>query len=248
MSSRPEIIRRAALDPIALGTLGVASIAGLTLALWLLPLGLLAYAAQVLLLLRAPAPVAPPRPTPRPVLSSAPLNARLAAISLSRDAIAESAAGSAAPLARLLDTISSQAGALVDDAWLLAERGEIIERYLTVIDTQTIGSDIARLEAQLAATSDDYTVEQLRQALAARREKRDNAAALQTFRARIDAQLLNIAATLENTLAETIRLRTADAVGAGDSAGEVTRRLSDLRADMDAFRQVLDTAVSRGAP
>jgi len=248
MPSRSELIRRAALDPIALGTLGVASIAGLTLALWLLPLGLLAYAAQVLLLLRAPAPVAPPRPTPRPVLGSAPLNARLAAISRSRDAIAESAAGSAAPLARLLGTISSQAGALVDDAWQLAERGEIIERYLALLDVRAIAGDIARLEGQLASTSDDYTAEQLRQALAARREKHDNAAALQTFRDRIDAQLLNIAATLENTLAETVRLRTADAVGAGDGASEVTRRLSDLRADMSAFRQVLDTAVPRGAP
>jgi hypothetical protein len=46
-------------------------------------------------------------------------------------------------------------------------------------------------------------------------------------------------------LAETVRLRTADVVSADTATNQVQQRLSDLKADMDAFQRVLDTAITQ---
>ncbi len=62
---------------------------------------------------------------------------------------------------------------------------------------------------------------------------------------RILAQLQNISASLDNVLAETVRLRTADAVSADTATNQVAQRLSDLKSDMDAFQMVLDTALAQ---
>ena len=82
----------------------------------------------------------------------------------------------------------------------------------------------------------------LRQALV---ERQQNARDLETFSGRIIAQLQNISANLDNVLAETVRLRTADAVSADAATNQVAQRLNDLKADMDAFQQVLDTAITQ---
>lgn len=68
---------------------------------------------------------------------------------------------------------------------------------------------------------------------------------LDTFIGRISAQLQNINASLDNVLAETVRLRTADAASADSTTSQVARRLADLKSDMDAFQSVLDTALAR---
>ncbi len=60
----------AARRPLALLVLAVALAAGLTVALWLLPLGLLAYVAMVLLAARDPELVALAQRPARPRLSS----------------------------------------------------------------------------------------------------------------------------------------------------------------------------------
>ena len=71
---------------------------------------------------------------------------------------------------------------------------------------------------------------------------------LTTYVGRIQAQLQNIHANLENVLATTVRLRTADAVSADPLTNQVAQRLSDLKADMDSFQKVLDTALASAGP
>ncbi|HMO56604.1 MAG TPA: hypothetical protein PKA05_05055 [Roseiflexaceae bacterium] len=233
----------AARRPFAILILVVAILAGMTVALWLLPLGLLAYAAIVYVGARTlPPPPAIPRMA-RPRITSAVFRSQITTIERAQQAIERSVAQAGSPLARLLRPVVQQARDLVDDSYLLAEKGQIIEQYLASVDLVAIDADIQSLNRQLATTSDSYTHDQLIQTRTARQEKLANAADLQQFIERIQAQLRNIAATLDNILAETVRLRTADAVSADAATNQVAIRLRDLKSDMDAFQRVLDTAL-----
>lgn len=45
-------------------------------------------------------------------------------------------------------------------------------------------------------------------------------------------------------LAETLRLRTADAVSTNSTSNQVAERLRDLNIDLSTFQKVVDTALS----
>jgi hypothetical protein len=49
---------------------------------------------------------------------------------------------------------------------------------------------------------------------------------------------------LDNVLAETVRLRAAPSVDATLNTDSVSARLADVRADMDALGQMLDSALT----
>lgn len=240
----------AARQPLALIVLLVAIAAGLTTALWLLPLGLLAYAAMVYLNAQDPAlkfqtPVAP-RVT-RPKLTSPTFKAQLDSIERTQQEIGRSASQTNAVLMRLLSPISTQARELVQEAYGLSDKGQTIERYLLTIDRNAIQKEIKALDAQISATQDQYTCEQLQETRRQREEKLTNVRDLETYVGRITAQLQNIGATLDNVLADTVRLRTADAASADATSNQVAQRLADLKSDMDAFQRILDTALSQTA-
>ncbi|HEU5086239.1 MAG TPA: hypothetical protein VFT99_02295 [Roseiflexaceae bacterium] len=238
----------AARQPLALVVLVVAVAAGLTVALWLLPLGLLAYAAMVYLGARDPQlaaqPAPPPRPS-RPRLSSPALRTQLDVIERTQQEIARSASAAGGALARLLMPIVEQSRELVEEAYLLSDKGQTIERYLAGVDAKAIEREIDGLGRQVQLTQDSYTRDQIKQTLAQRQEKLDNVRDLETYNGRILAQLQHIAASLDNVLADTVRLRTADAASADSATNQVARRLSDLKSDMDTFQKVLDTALSQ---
>src|SRR5690349_11464012 len=103
----------AARQPLALLVLVLAIVAGLTVALWLLPVGLLAYAAIVFLTGRDPALAALAQRAPRPRLSSPTFRAQLDAIERTRQEIARSVSQAGGPLGRLLGPIDQQANDLV---------------------------------------------------------------------------------------------------------------------------------------
>jgi cell division septum initiation protein DivIVA len=238
----------AARQPLALAVMVVAVAAGLTVALWLLPLGLLAYTAMVYLGARDPQlavqPAAPPRPS-RPRLSSPALRTQLDVIERTQQEIARSASAAGGALARLLMPIVEQSRELVEEAYLLSDKGQTIERYLAGVDAKAIKREIDGLGRQMQLTQDSYTRDQIKQTLAQRQEKLDNVRDLETYNGRIVAQLQHIAASLDNVLADTVRLRTADAASADSATNQVARRLSDLKSDMDTFQKVLDTALSQ---
>lgn len=237
----------AARQPLALAVLAAALLFGASVALWLLPLGLLAYALMVFLGARDPSllaeAAAPPRPA-RPRLTSPTFKAQLQAIERTQQEIGRSASQAGGPLARLLGPVADQARGLTEDAYHLCSKGQIIESYLATVDLRRLEGEIAGLDAQLQSTADPYTRQQLEETRSARAEKIANARDLQTYIGRINAQLQNIGASLDNVLAETVRLRTADAVSADAATNQVAGRLADLKADMDAFQAVLDTALT----
>jgi chromosome segregation ATPase len=241
----PKAYLYAARRPLALLVLVVAILAGLFVALWLLPLGLLAYAAMVVLGARDPLlAVEASRPS-RPRLTSPTFRGQLDAIERTQQEIGRSVAQATGPLGRLLQPIGDQARDLVTEAYTLCDKGQIIETYLGSIDQRGVQERVRALDKQIAGTSDQYTRDQLQETRQALAEKQQNARDLETYISRILAQLQNIAANLDNVLAETVRLRTADVVSADAATNQVQQRLSDLKADMDAFQRVLDTALTQ---
>src|SRR3712207_2169507 len=120
----------AARRPLALLVLAIAIIAGLTIALWLLPLGLLAYVGVVLFSARAPELLALSQRPARPRLSSQTFRSQLSAIERTQQEIGRSAAQADGALSRLLVPIGDQARELVAEAYTLCDKGQIIEGYL----------------------------------------------------------------------------------------------------------------------
>jgi DNA repair exonuclease SbcCD ATPase subunit len=245
MITTPPAYGFAARQPLALIVLAIAVAAGLAVALWLLPLGLLAYAAVVFLSARDPELLALSQRAPRPRLSSPTFRAQLDAIERTQQEIARSAAQAGGALQRLLVPIGDQARELVEQAYTLCDKGQIIERYLATTNLRALQEQIKATDQRLAATQDAYTRQQLQEAREALVERQQHARDLETYVGRILAQLQNISASLDNVLAETVRLRTADAVSADTATNQVAQRLTDLKTDMDAFQRVLDTALTQ---
>jgi septal ring factor EnvC (AmiA/AmiB activator) len=233
----------AARRPLAILVLLCAILGGLLIYWWLLPLGLIAYGLMVLLAGRDPATVAASQRAPRPRLTSPTFRAQLAAVERAQQEIQRSVGQAEGPVGRLLTRITDQTRDLVEQAYALCDKGQVIEGYLARVDAKELQQRIAAADRQLAATADPYTRQQLQETRAALAEKQRNAAELTTYSGRIQAQLQNIHASLENVLAETVRLRTADAVAADSATNQVAQRLADLKSDMDTFQKVLDTAL-----
>lgn len=238
----------AARQPLAIMVLLVALLGGVLIYWWLLPIGLLAYAAMVYLGGRDPLLATVRQRTPRPRLSSATFRAQLDAVERTQQEIQRSVRQAEGPVARLLVRIGDQTKELVEQAYELCEKGQVIESYLSRVNLQELQARIGNTDRQIAATADTYTLQQLQETRAALAEKQRNAADLTTYIGRIQAQLQNIHANLDNVLAETVRLRTADAVAADSVTNQVAQRLADLKSDMDTFQRVLDSALATATP
>lgn len=246
MIQPPTPLARAALRPLPLLVLAVALFAGLRIAWWLLLLGLLVYGLMTLLLARDPA-FAVTRP-PRPRLTSPTFRAQLAAIERAQREIQRSVTQADGPIQRLLTPIADQTRELVDDAYQLCAKGQVIETYLARTNLQQIQARIAEADREFRTTHDPYIARQLEETINALTKKQRNAADLNTYLERIEAQLQNITANLDNVLAETVRLRTADTVSADSVTNQVAQRLQDLQSDMQTFQRVLDTALAGAGP
>jgi chromosome segregation ATPase len=240
----------AARRPMAITVLACAILTGLLVYWWLLPLGLLVYGLLVFMGGSDPAMAAASRQAPvaRPRLKSMTFRAQLEAIERTQQEIQRSVAQTPGPVGRLLARVTDETRELVVQSYDLSSKGEIIEGYMARVNLAEIQKRINATDRQISATSDAYTLQQLQETRAALAEKQRHAADLTTYIGRILAQLQNIHANLDNILAETVRLRTADAVSADSLTNQVAQRLSDLKADMDSFQKVLDTAMASAAP
>jgi septal ring factor EnvC (AmiA/AmiB activator) len=245
MQQQSSPLRRAALRPIPLLIFGLALFAGLRVAWWLLPLGLIVYAVLVLLTSRDPN-IAYARPRPR--ITSASFRVRIAAIERAQREIQRSVAQADAPMQRLLTPIANQASELVEDAYELSAKGQVIEQYLARTDIAQLQQRIDEADRTFRVTADSYIARQLEETINALTQKQRNASELSNYIGRIQAQLQNITANLDNVLAETVRLRTADSLSANSATSQVAQRLSDIQSDMQVFKRVLDTALAQANP
>jgi chromosome segregation ATPase len=239
-----KTLLRAARQPLSVIVLVVAVFVGLTVHVLMLPLGFVVYLAAVVLAARDSSFArASQRARAYPSLTSRTFQALVNEIDRSQREIEDSVAQAKGSLAQVLQRIVVQTRELVDQAHTLALKGQDIEEYLMQMNYHQISSEIDRLDKRIDLTTDAYTRQQLEETRQALVNRQNNARALETFIGRITAQLHNIDANLDNVLAETVRLRTADTVSLNSSSNQVAERLGDLNADMSAFRQVLDTAL-----
>lgn len=241
MARNPYFI--ASYQPWAIAILVAAIASGLLITWWLLPLGLVLYLVCIVLLSRDQTIRIQANQPLRPNLRSKALRDKLNKIEQAHKNIKSQIDQVSGPMQRLLTPIAEQTQDLVHQAYNLCQTGEILEQYLAQTQTSNNNNELADLQQRYNATNDAYTRDQLKEAMEAVRERAQNAADLKTYSDRTKAQLQNISASLENVLAETIRLRTADAAHANAATSQVTQRLSELKIDMDTFQQVLDTAL-----
>lgn len=235
----------AARQPLAVIVLLAALLGGTFVTFWLLPLGVIVYALMVVLGANDSALRFEAATPPRPRLTSPTFRAQIEAIERTAEEIGRSVAQAPGALGRLLAKVNDQARDLTQEAYALGDKGQIIETYMTSVNQSAIQKQIEALDIRLRSTQDTYTRDQLNETRQALVERQTNARDLDTYIGRINAQLQNIAANLDNVLAETVRLRTADAVSADAATSQVAQRLSDLKSDMDAFQRVLDTALTQ---
>ncbi|GIV95568.1 MAG: hypothetical protein KatS3mg057_0225 [Herpetosiphonaceae bacterium] len=235
----------AARQPLAVTVLAAAIISGLVVALWLLPLGLVVYLAMVLLASRDPQLQAlAARPT-RPRNLAPAFKHAVDHIERTSGEIERLIASTSGSLRRLLDPIGEQARTLVAHAYGLAEKGAVIDQYCASAQPQQIRQQIAAIDARLAATSDEYTRQQLQSTRAALVEQEQNVTALMTYRERVIAQLTNVAANLDKVYTDTLRLRAAQVTDATSISGQIAEQLNNLNADVDAFQHVLEGALGQ---
>ncbi|WP_298821800.1 hypothetical protein [Chloroflexus sp.] len=237
------ILRTAALQPINILALVAAIFGGVTLTIWWLPLGVGVYAIAVWLAARDPLLTAPP-PLPRPRITSSRLRAIITEIERSQREVERTARAAQGPIAGLLSNIVTQTRDLVMEAYFLADKGQMIERYLANSNEERLSQQIQQLDWQISATIDTFTRQQLEERRQSLQAQRQHIYDLANHLNRIQAQLANIDASLDTTLAEIVRLRAADAVAMASTSGAVQQRLADLRSDMEVFRKVLDTAMT----
>ncbi len=238
-------LKVAALKPFPVLILAMTVFMTIAIEPWILPLGLIAYAVMVWLMANDPAILQVQAEPPKLAkITSRTFQAKLEAIDKSRRQITRSVESSPAPLQKVLQPIVVQADELYHQANGLADKGQIIEQYLQTSNLQALGQQIFDLDQRINRTSDQYTIDQLKETRAALIDRQQNGQALATYYDRITAQLQNIAANLDNVFAETVRLRASEAATASQSSTEVAERLSNLNADMDAFQHVLEGAMA----
>jgi chromosome segregation ATPase len=234
----------AARQPFALLVLLAALFTGLTIAIWMLPLGLLVYVITVMLASRDSGLIAQAKQSAsRGRITSQAFREIINEIDQSQREVERSVAQADDPMKHLLQKMTLQTRELVDQAHMLAGKGQIIEDYLSQIDYARLDANIRELDNKISRTTDGYILQQLEETREALVKRQQHARDLETFIGRITAQLQNIDANIDSVLAETVRLRTADAVSADSTSNQVADHLKNLNADMSAFRQVLDTAL-----
>lgn len=239
-------IMTATTRPMNLLILFVAIVAGLVIAIWLLPVGLLVYAALVALTWLDPQAAQAEQSRPRPIRPprNTPFQPQLDAIARVHAQIAQSVSSVDGPLRVSLERVTGQVDSIVEEAYALATKGQTVVSYLQQTNLGEINAQVVRLDNQIKTTSDSMLRQQYQETRNAVAERLKNAKALGTYHQRIVAQLENICANLDNVLAETVRLRAAPSVDTTLNTESVSARLADVRADMDALGHMLDSALT----
>ncbi len=236
----------AARQPLFIIVLVVAIVAGIVVELWMLPLGILVYVLSVGLASRDPSlQTRVQQQQQRQGLTSETFLTRVAEIERSRDAALNALRKTGGPVAdRLLPTVEPQTRELVDQAYVLARKGQDIERYLSQVNAQQLQQQINQIGERIKRTSDQYTIDQLEGTRKALVNQYDSAKALHTYIGRIHSQLDNIDANLDAMPAQFMRMRASD-VDANMASSQVAQNLGDLNADMHSFVSMLDSALDQ---
>jgi hypothetical protein len=142
--------------------------------------------------------------------------------------------------ARLLRPIGDETDALGDDIRRLIRQAYQLHRYLNQTNTALIAARAAHLEAQVAATQDPYSKQQLQEAATALRHQLANCEQIRTLIGRTEATLENMQASLQSIGSSVVKLGAGDLPDAGITQQDSLERLASARSTVASLEQVLE--------
>ena len=125
-------------------------------------------------------------------------------------------------------------------ATALIRRLQEIESYLQTADVEGLHGERSEIHVKIATSTNAQVASQYEEALKAVEERLANHEQLETLAAQIHAQLATIQASLDNTLAKIVRIRTTELSNERFESDNVSGELQNLRLEMDALLESLD--------
>ena len=122
----------------------------------------------------------------------------------------------------------------------LSHRLQQIDDYLETTNMQTLHTEKMEITRKLAESSNAEVHAQYEEALHTLEERIENHGRLEELRQQIDARLMTIRVSLDNTHAKIIRIRTTEMSNARLESDDVSKALRDLQIEMDALLSSLD--------
>ena len=122
----------------------------------------------------------------------------------------------------------------------LSHRLQQIDGYLETTNMQTLHNEKMEITRKLAESPNAAVYAQYEEALHTLEERIENHARLEELREQIDARLMTIRVSLDNTHAKIIRIRTTEISNAQLESDDVSKALRDLQIEMDALLKSLD--------
>ena len=122
----------------------------------------------------------------------------------------------------------------------LSHRLQQIDDYLEITSMQTLHVEKTEITRKLAESPNTAVYAQYQEALRTLEERIENHGRLEELREQINARLMTIRVSLDNTHAKIIRIRTTEVSNAQLESDDVSRALRDLQIEMDALLKSLD--------
>lgn len=122
----------------------------------------------------------------------------------------------------------------------LSHRLQQIDDYLKTTNMQMLHDEKIKITRKLAESPNAAVYAQYEEALRTLEERIENHARLEELREQIDARLMTIRVSFDNTHAKIIRIRTTDISNAQLESDDVSKALRDLQIEMDALLKSLD--------
>ena len=122
----------------------------------------------------------------------------------------------------------------------LSHRLQQIDDYLETTTMQALHIEKTEITRKLAESLNAAVYAQYEEALQTLEERIENHGRLEELKEQIDARLMTIRVSLDNTHAKIIRIRTTEISNAHLESDDVSRALRDLQIEMDALLKSLD--------
>ncbi len=115
-----------------------------------------------------------------------------------------------------------------------------IDTYLETTNMQTLHTEKIEITRKLAESPNIAIYAQYEEVLHALEERIENRGRLEELKEQIDARLMMIRASLDNTHAKIIRIKTAEISNAHLESDDVSRALQNLQIEIDALLKSLN--------
>jgi len=226
---------QALLNPINLAMLALAAAAGLCAAWWLFPLGLVFWALMFFRVARDPVVQ-----IDHGVQSRSPLaprfQTRFDRIERLQIRLFRNLSSADSDTKKALQPIQEQANSLTEQAYRLCLRVSALENYRLISELkENAALEKANLTDQLAKATDARLQQEYTQALESLEQRLLKRKQVSTFLDRLDAQLTGLGNTLEEVLAEVLRLQALGKSEVKKQQKPLLERLQQESAELVSF-------------